>query len=239
MNTSYPLPFLYHSPYFQGKHPEYAVIVLPEIFGLNAHCEIVADRFCEVFTLPSFGLDVFYALTEQHNDFAYNDEGVHRGIELMNAMTGDHFLELFGEAKNKVKEMYPSVKHFIVTGFCFGGRLAMLAGSDEEVSHVISFYGARSDTPLEGGVLSPVKYLAARNAAPLPHVIGLFGKRDDSIPASVRASISDTLEEAGVDYTESLYDAGHAFFNSHRSTYVADAAREAWADVRSWLRERM
>ncbi len=237
---TYPLPYLYQSPYYQERGiPKYAVITLPEIFGLNANAEIVADRFCEIFSLPSYGLDFFYALTHEHNDFGYESEAVKKGVGLMNNMTDSLFFEMLSKAKEHITKEYPSVEQFVVCGFCFGGRLAILAGADMEVSHVISFYGSRSNVALPGSALSPVEQVAKRGDTPLPYVMTLFGQHDESITDEDRADISDTLEKAGIDFTESLYDAGHAFFNSHRKTYMAEAARESWNDLKVWLRERL
>jgi carboxymethylenebutenolidase len=107
---------------------------------------------------------------------------------------------------------FPETKTAVV-GFCMGGRLALVAAAEEgEVFAVVApFYG-------DVAAIEP-------KDLHIP-VCGSYGGRDTGIPA-------DTVREFAAALTVpndiKIYDeAGHAFFDDQRSSYVASAASDAW-----------
>lgn len=100
-----------------------------------------------------------------------------------------------------------------ITGFCMGGRLALTAAVEESdlFSIVAPFYG-------------DVAHVDPK-AMHIP-VCGSYGGRDPSIPA---ASVRAFAASLTVPNDVKIYDeAGHAFFDDQRASYVASAAEDAW-----------
>jgi carboxymethylenebutenolidase len=100
-----------------------------------------------------------------------------------------------------------------VTGFCMGGHLALIAAAQEGnlFALVAPFYGSPKDVePATIGV----------------PVCASYGGRDASIPAqSVRAFAAALTVPNDIKIYD---DAGHAFFDDQRASYVASAAADAW-----------
>lgn len=107
---------------------------------------------------------------------------------------------------------FPTTKTAIV-GFCMGGKLALTAAIEEGslFELVVPFYGSPAD-------LDP-------KSIHIP-VCGSYGGRDTGIPAdSVRAFAAALTVPNDIR----IYDeAGHAFFDDQRKSYVASAAADAW-----------
>lgn len=213
-----------------------AIVILPEIYGLKPFAKELADRCAAELGFTGYALDYFWALTHESNDFDYQ-AGMGRGIELMNQMTGELFMELLGKVIERIKLEQPELERLVVVGFCFGGRLAYLSGVHDTVTDIISFYGAGSTKPgfyHDDSAISAT--VQARQGMQDLRVLGLFGAEDDSIPEDDRKTIAEQLQGAGISVTLHEYVAGHAFFNADRTDrYVAEAASQAWHDVKTWL----
>ncbi len=100
-----------------------------------------------------------------------------------------------------------------ITGFCMGGRLALIAAAEEgELFSVVApFYGSVADVDPK--------------AIHVP-VCGSYGGRDTGIPAE---KVREFAAALSVPNDVKIYDeAGHAFFDDQRPSYVATAAADAW-----------
>jgi len=60
-----------------------------------------------------------------------------------------------------------------------------------------------------------------------------FGDTDDHTPKEVIKAVADALPDA----TICIFNAGHAFANDHRETYVAEAAQQAWQTTLTFLEQ--
>jgi carboxymethylenebutenolidase len=118
-----------------------------------------------------------------------------------------------------LKTKLPSTKTGVL-GFCMGGHLAYVAAIDASDSFVAvcPFYGS-----VEG--IDP--------AALRTGVCGSYGARDTSIPAGDVRAFAAALR---VPNDIRIYDdAGHAFFDDQRASYVASAAEDAWQRTLAFL----
>lgn len=222
-------PYRYVSP-DSNTSSQHAVIVLPEIYGLNDFVRSVADRAAQELGAIGVGLDHFYAVNGQVNTIAYDEQ--EKGMALMQAVTGEDFIELLGKTIDSITMEYPMAKNITVLGFCFGGKLAYLSGVDKRVATIVSFYGGASLAPDFYQGKSAVRSLvdARKDDADL-RVLGLFGEQDELIPLQDREAIHDTLSGAGIKCEIRALKAGHAFFNQDRADrYDASAAEVAWRD---------
>ena len=227
-------PYLYVSPK-STKDSTQAIIVLPEIYGLNKFVRSVADRVAEEFGCIGVGLDHFYAVAGQASDIDYDDHLT--ASSLAGQMTGEKYLELLSQAIKELQAKYPSIQKFTIIGFCFGGKLAYLSGVLPEVNRVVAFYGGGSLEPDFYHSWSAVMALAeTRQGDSDLKVMGIYGNQDEFIPELDGATVQRALESAGINVTIKQYPAGHAFFNHDRDNrYVPAAAEAAWDDVKAFL----
>lgn len=120
-----------------------------------------------------------------------------------------------------LKKAYPQTKVGIM-GFCMGGRITLLQTIDnaDVFAAACPFYGPLKDVD------------PARVAVP---VCGSYGARDTGIPADEVRAFWSALK---VPNELKIYDeAGHAFFDDQRASYVASAAEDAWKRTLAWLRK--
>lgn len=224
--------YLYTSSHYTGSS-DTAIIVLPEIFGLTDFITSTTDRFADDFHMPAYALDFFYQLTGKPNKFDYESD-MQKGIELMQQMRGEDFLMIFNNAVHDIMNSHSEIQKLIVCGFCFGGRLSYLAGLNENVKSIISFYGAGSNGPDYIQGQSCVEALADKRANDSSlSIISLYGGKDESIPEEDRDKTKSMLSEADINYQEVVYpDAGHAFFNNYRTEkYNELASKKAWEKI--------
>ena len=226
-------PYLYANTKHQATR---AVLVLPEIFGITDFIKGVTERFADEFSMPAFALDHFYSVTGKAEVFDYYGD-MSRNMAIMNSMKGEEFYRLFRQALDDIQAEYADITEFIVVGFCFGGRLAYLAGMDKRVAKIISFYGAQPHLAHYFEGKSPVEALVdARRDSEL-QVLSFYGGQDESIPAEDRTKTKALLEEAKLSYRAEVFEqAGHAYFNDSRAErYNVEAATESWEIIKGFI----
>ena len=227
-------PFLYENNQFQSKTK--AIIVLPEIFGITEGIVEITDKFATEFELPAFALDFFYQLTGEPTRFVYEVDAP-KGVDLMNKMTSQDFEIIFNKSLEYISQTHPNIVEFIVVGFCFGGRLAYLAGTNPNVTKVISFYGGNANLPFVAGHSVVEALSQSKSGNENFEILALFGTEDRSIPIEDIEIIRQTLQENSVNYSDVIIaDARHAFFNHRRKNYNPEAAEMAWELVKNFLK---
>lgn len=120
-----------------------------------------------------------------------------------------------------------------ITGFCMGGGIALKQIVDSKAYAAASiFYGdVRPGTARDAQTTASTFDYAQRITTPL---MGSYGARDTSIkPQDVEALFARLTPPHDVKiYAE----AGHAFFDDTRSSYVPAAASDAWMRTLAWFR---
>lgn len=134
----------------------------------------------------------------------------------------ERWLETLGGAAAHLREGPSRGRRIGAVGFCVGGALAaQLAAREPSLAGAAVFYGA-----------SPPAEVAARIRCP---ILGLYGEDDPRIVAGLPA-FAEALARAGQRFEHHVYPrTPHAFFNDTRRSYRAEAARDAWARVLSFL----
>jgi carboxymethylenebutenolidase len=117
-----------------------------------------------------------------------------------------------------------------VIGFCMGGAIALRQAVDnaKRFSAAVVYYGkVRYGTTNNNGAITPIALgYADEIAIPL---CGSWGARDTSIVAEDVRALDARLTALNRPHDMKVYDeAGHAFFDDTRSSYVATAATDAW-----------
>jgi carboxymethylenebutenolidase len=210
-----------------------AIIVLPDIYGQTEYGKGTVEQSAEVFQKRVFLIDYFYPLTKTVTSFS-QDEG-EKAKELMGKLNGEEFIKFLEKVMEEITESYPEIKKFIVIGFCFGGRLAYIAGGDERVSRIFSFYGAGPYTPNYVFDKTPIEYLTSKRSGSNLCTDSFFGIYDESISDSDRHKIREDVTKAGLVYEAHKYHAGHAYFQEGRKMYDKDASEASWEVLKKRL----
>ena len=211
------------------------LIILPDIFGLNEINKEMINEFAKRTGFRTFGLDYFYHITGETTNLSLN-EG-EKAFGLMNRKTGEDFFEVFNKALELILTQYPQTTEITVCGFCFGGRLATLSTIHPKINKVISFYGAginKENFYQWKSVLENI--LAHSGEFEEKDCLFLFGQTDPSLPSEVQESLDQALANQAKSYYRVVYpNAGHAFFNQGRPSFVVEIYEEVWERVLLFL----
>jgi carboxymethylenebutenolidase len=215
--------------------PAPAVIVFQEIFGVNSHIRDICQRLAKagyVAIAPAI-------YQRQVSDFetGYAPEDVVRGREYKALTTA---AELISDTQATIAYLrqLPAVATGGIgcIGFCFGGHVAYLAATLNDIQATASFYGAGITTMTPGG--------GAPSVTCTPHIkgtlYGFFGDLDQSIPQTQVDEIEAALTQAGVNHQIWRYPgADHGFFCDQRASYQPEAAADAWQRVLKLFQEQL
>lgn len=183
-----------------------AIVIAPEIFGINSHMRAVADRYAA---------DGYHALApclfdraQRGYDTGYTQPEIQAGIAVMQKVD-------MGDA---VKDVAACVDHLrgsgkvAIVGYCWGGTVAWVAAARVSgLSASIPYYG--------GGIPN---FASESPACP---VMFQFGELDQSPkPEQARAVMAAHPETTG-----HFYPAGHGFNCDQRPSYHAESSALAHA----------
>jgi carboxymethylenebutenolidase len=184
--------------------PKGGIVVVQEIFGVNAHMRYVVDRFAEHgYTAIA---PAFFDHVESGVELDYDRGSYAKGGALAKEIPFDLAVEDVASAA----EAIASAGRIGCIGYCWGGTVAFLAATRLGLPGV-SYYGARNVNFLDEKPRAPVQF----------H----FGEKDTSIPAQAIERHRVALPDAEI-YTYPA--AGHAFDREiDSSAYDAASAKLA------------
>ena len=212
-----------------------AIIMLPDIWSQTDYATTTAQDLGQRYDQPCYMLDYFYQLTKKANNFDPQTDQA-EAVGLMAKLTGEDFVAIFQSALEEIQKAQPQLVELTALGFCFGGRLAYLAGLSKIVTKLVSFYGAGAHTADFYQGHTPIEALAlARGGDTSLKVLSFYGSEDASIPEPDRAKTALELRNAPITYTAKQYPAGHAYFQQGRDSYVQPAAEKSWHDLDTFL----
>ncbi|MDD2546831.1 MAG: dienelactone hydrolase family protein [Burkholderiaceae bacterium] len=191
--------------------PRGAVVVLQEIFGVNAHIRAVADRFAArgylavapaLFHRVQPGVELGYAPQDMEAGFALKTA--------VDALPGEGILPDI-QAAIDLAAARSGAKVGIV-GFCWGGLMTWRAACAlNGLSAAVSYYG--------GGITGPEEIARQPRCPVLAH----FGHRDHWIPIEGVQAFSQAHPEVPVH----VYEADHGFNCDQRGSYDEASAMAA------------
>ena len=179
--------------------PRGALVVIQEIFGVNAHMRAVADGYARDGFLAL--APAFFDPLERDVALGYDEAGFARGRELIGALGFDRALAIVDAAATALRALLPERNQepaidgprVAAVGFCWGGTIAYLANTRLGLP-AVSYYGARNVPFLDEPLRAPMMF----------H----FGGQDSSIPANDIAAHRAKHPDAAVHVYPA---AGHAF----------------------------
>lgn len=205
-----------------------AVVVIQEAFGVNPHIEDVTRRVAAA-GYHAIAPDMFHRTGGGTVD--YSDFGP--VIEHFIGIGSDESIMVDVDAAlGHLRSLGFTDRRIGVVGFCFGGRVSFLVASQRALGAAVGFYG--------GGIVTArfPQFPALVDRAPNLQApwLGLFGDRDESIPAEDVEQLRAALEGARVDTEVVRYaDAEHGFNCDARPSHNAEAAADAWARTLDWF----
>ena len=184
--------------------PVGGMVVLQEIFGVNAHMKRVTERFAAQGYLAI--CPALFDRAAPGADLGYGQEDMAKGRALRMATTLDQNLaDIAGAIGAAAKGGKVGV-----VGFCWGGALAFMAAARlSGIAAGVGYYG--------GGIA------AALNERPNVPVMLHFGAKDAHIPMSDVAKIRAAFPEMPVFD----YPAGHGFNRDGSAAYDEASAKLA------------
>jgi carboxymethylenebutenolidase len=181
------------------------LVIIQEIFGVNAHIRSVADGFAK---------DGFFAIAPAIFDriqpgieLGYEGADLQTAMSLMPKLNADKSVLDIGAAIDYAAK--ETGKKVGVVGYCYGGSLAWLSATRLHPDAAVGYYGGQIG-----------KYAAETPKCP---VMLHFGRQDTHIPPAVAEAVHSAHPEVEIFW----YDAGHAFICDARPSYNAAAAKEA------------
>ena len=181
------------------------VVVIQEIFGVNAHIREVADGYAA--QGYSAIAPALFDRIERDIELGYAEADMGKGIEL--AFQGLEMAQTMQDLQSVVD--YGAAQGAVgVVGFCFGGLLTYLSACQlKGVAAASSYYG--------GGIAGVL------DNQPKCPLIMHFGELDAHIPMTD----VDKIKEANPRIPVHVYDADHGFNCDHRASYSEQAAELA------------
>jgi carboxymethylenebutenolidase len=204
----------------EGSGP--GLVLLQEIFGVNAYMRDMADRYAEegyVVMVP----DLYWRL-EPNLDLGYEGEDRAKAFALLERFNDDLAVQDVAATLDALRAHSAHRGKAGVLGYCLGGRIAFLAAARTDADCAIGYYAVGIEQHLDE---------AARIACPL---MLHFASLDTYCDAAARERIAQAFAgKPGVElYTYEGCD--HAFASPSRPHYDKPAAMMAYSRSLAMLR---
>ena len=202
-----------------------AVIVLPEIFGVNPNIRLTVDHFAEQ-GFRAVALDLYWR--QQAGIELDPDDGESHAKAMQCAQIyGKQLDAAMADIEALLARMRKRHRKVAVLGYCLGGRMSYLAWLRLHADAVVSYYGV--------GLDQFTGEIAGQNTPLLMHM----GEADHLNPPEVRGRIAAALDGRPGVQIRSYPGVGHAFARRGGKSYVPDAAKAADALTLEFLREHL
>ena len=208
------------------EQPRGAVLVLPEVFGVNSWVRSVAERLAQ----EGYAALALRTCSRSAPDWEVGSDeaGLGAGREQGDRVTAQQLLADVQAAVAWIQQSHPSLGRGCV-GVCFGGHLAMLAATNPAIAATCDFYGARVSTFRPGAVeqatLSVVPAIAG-------HLWCFCGDQDPLMPAEELQAIDQALRSADPSGRRHRFvrasGAGHGYMCQARPDFHPEAAASGW-----------
>lgn len=193
-----------------------AIVVIQEIFGVNAHIRAVCDGFAaDGYTAIAPAL---FDRQQPGVELGYSEQDIAKGRDFKGSASSDAALLDIAAARDHVR----GAGQVGVVGYCWGGYLAWLAACRlDGLAAAVVYYG--------GGIGDVL------HETPRCPVLGHFGERDAMIPLTHIAE----WRARHAQHPVHTYDAGHGFNCDHRGSHDAGAAATARERTLSFFRQHV
>jgi carboxymethylenebutenolidase len=192
--------------------PRGAIVVVQEIFGVNAHVRAVADGYAAAGYL-AVAPATFARVNKPDVELGYTEADMGEGFGYKTAVEALPAPGVMADLQAAIDYAAKTSGGKVgIVGYCWGGLLTWRAACTlKGLSAAVPYYG--------GGMTAPAE--AARQ--PQVPVLAHFGDQDGWIPLET----VHAFERAQPGVQVQVYAANHGFNCDHRASYNADAAKLA------------
>lgn len=202
-----------------GKGP--GVIIVQEIFGVNAHIRSVAEQYA-LAGYVALAPDIFWR-AERRVELGYEGADRDKALALLKRMDADQAAADLGAAAATLRGLPELSGKVGAVGFCYGGQLAYLMAARGTVDAAVAYYGGGIQNKLDqaANIRVPVQF----------H----YAEHDSSIPQTAVAQVKQTFSGHPSAEFHDYPGAGHGFNCSDRAAYDQKASALAHGRTLSFL----
>jgi carboxymethylenebutenolidase len=201
-----------------GDGPFPAVVVIHEIYGLNANIKDIARRFAEQ-GYVALAVDLFAGRNRTVCMFRF------LGGMLLNSLGHGGIRDLKVALTWLSQQPGVDGARLGAIGFCMGGSFAVAwACSDDRLGAIAPYYG-----------INPRPLAAVARACP---IVGSYPSED--FTAKPARKLDTALDEYSIPHDIKIYPgAKHSFFNDQGGNYDAAASEDSWRRVLAFFEEHI
>jgi carboxymethylenebutenolidase len=198
-----------------GK-PKGAVIIGPEIFGVNSHIRGVADSYAaQGYAVIAPAL---FDRAERNFETGYGPDDIAAGRAIIGKLD---WADTMKDVAATIEHARPYGKTALV-GYCWGGTIAWVAAARlQGLACTVAYYGGSIPAFIEEAPKCPV----------MMH----FGEEDASLPVDKAREVARRYPQAETFF----YPAGHGFNCDQRGSYDAESAGLAWTRTLGFLNRHL
>lgn len=211
---------------FPDITPAPAIIVIQEIFGINADIRAKCDELAREGYL-AIAPDLFWRIEPDIQLVDSKPAQLERAFQLFGEFDQNAGLEdlktTLGYARN-MKQCNGTVG---AVGYCLGGKLAYMLSAASDVNASVSYYGVALETMLDDvqNITTPL----------MMHIAG----NDEFVPPEAQTKIISTFEGHPHGTTHHYANQDHAFARINGTHYDAEAAKLANDRTREFLKTHL
>ncbi|HDV8353745.1 dienelactone hydrolase family protein [Burkholderia vietnamiensis] len=202
-----------------------AVVIIQEIFGVNAHIRAVADQYAAD-GFVALAPDVFWR-TQPRVELTYDGADRDKGIELMKKTDIGLAVADIGAAADALRARADVAGKVAAIGYCFGGQLAYRAAEAGTVDAAVAYYG--------GGIQNALD-LADKVTQP---ILFHYAENDHAIPLDAVEQVKGAFAGRGNASFHVYPDASHGFNCPDRASYHQRASALAHGRTLTFLAEQL
>jgi carboxymethylenebutenolidase len=215
------------APRGEGRYP--GILFYSDIFQLTGPMLRACAR------LAGYGFvvaapEIYHRIEPAGAAIAFDDEGRARGLDDAARTPVAHFDRDCRAALDYLAS-HEKVEagRLGAAGFCIGGHLSFRAALQPDVRATVCFYG----TGIHNGKLGQDEDAGSLERAReiRGELLMILGSLDPHVPEEGRRKIESALNEAGVNFSFSLYLAEHAFMRDEGPRYDSEATDLAFAEM--------
>ncbi len=207
------------------------VLVVEEIFGVHEHIKDVCRRFAKLGYLA-----VAPELFARQGDVSKITDIQEIISKVVSKVPDEQVMsDLDATAAWAKKSGKGDTAKLGITGFCWGGRIVWLyAAHSKDLKAGVAWYGRLEGKATDLQPKYPIDVVESLKAP----VLGLYGGKDQGIPAASVEKMQQALKDAKKPCEIVVYpQAEHGFNADYRPTYRKDKAEDGWKRLLEWFKK--
>jgi carboxymethylenebutenolidase len=206
--------------------PAPAVVVLHEVFGVNADIRATCDELAAQYFL-ALAPDLFWRQEPGVDLGVRSESDWKRGLELYQAYDRDAGARDIKDAVATAAELPGSTGRVAVLGYCLGGLMAFLTAARYKVDAAVAYHGGDTE-----------KYLDEADSLAAPLLMHL-AEEDEFISKAAQKAIRSALADKPDATIYSYPGQNHAFSRHNGAHYDAGAAALANARTVAFMKRAL